>query len=186
MSKQSLQEVKCPKTHRLTPQVTFPTSAKYDTLTVTCKSSLVHACFHTHTYIHILSRTLAHSHALRGQDSPPIILVKGFNYTAPTPVINPSPLFLGRHLNPLPKGGRQGRKVHIWQGGPRNQSSPVWLLGEKVQGSRRGWGEKGGGQRGQWFPGSQARYSSSFWAGLATWRVGQRAVVGGQVVRQER
>lgn len=144
---------------------------------------------HTHTHIHILSRTLAHSRALRGQDSPLIILVKGFNYTAPTPVINPSPLFLGRCLNPLPKGGCQGRKTEMSTSGREDPGTRVAQCGywvRRSRGSRRGWGERGGGQRGRWFPGSQARYSSSSRAGLATWRVGQRAVVGGQVVRQER
>lgn len=136
MSKPSLQEVKCPKTHRLTVQPTVLTTAKYGTLTVTHRSSHVHTCSHTH--VHTLNLmdicTLTHS---EGQGSPPIILVKGFNYTIPTPVINLPTPFRGRCLDPLPKGWRQGRGVKMSTSGREDLGTRVSQCGCLVSRSGR-------------------------------------------------
>ena len=137
MSKPSLQEVKCPKTHRLTPQPTVLTTAKYGALTVTRKSSHVHTCSHTHMSTHSVSWTLAHSHTLRRPRLSSHHLGQVFNYTTPTPVINPPTPFQGRCLDPLPKGWCQGRGAKMSTSGREDLGTRVTQCGCLVSRSRR-------------------------------------------------
>lgn len=59
---------------------------------LSCPHALTHTHQHVHTHSHVHSHGHLHTHTLsEDRDSPPTIMVKGFNYTTPTPVINPPP-----------------------------------------------------------------------------------------------
>lgn len=79
--------------HTLTNALTHPNLSTHlhtYTNTSTHSHTLTHP--HTRTYTCTHSHGHLHTHTLsEDQDSPPTILVKGFNYPAPTPVINPPP-----------------------------------------------------------------------------------------------
>lgn len=111
----------CLHTHTRTP--THPH-------TLTHPNRSTHSHIHMHSlswaFAHSLLWTLAHSHS-EDQDSPPTILVKSFNYTTPTPVIN-SPPPTGEMSGLASQGYAprpSGQDVHIWQARPGYRSSPA-------------------------------------------------------------
>ena len=143
--------MKCPKTHRLTPQPKSSPTAKCDTLSHTQILSGPHILTPPHVHILTLmdSCTLTYS---EDQDSPAIILVKGFNYPTPAPVINPPPTSRGDVWTRFPRAGAKAERARcpLLAGRPRVPEGPRVAIGWTGPGeSRRGWGEtEGGGQRG--------------------------------------
>lgn len=113
-------------THPLTPTCAYThahTHTNIPALTPirTCLHALTHTPPRALTHAHTNTPSHGHLHA-RGlsehQDSP-IILVKGFNYAAPTPVISPPPA-PEEESGPASQGQAprpRGQDVHIWQGG---------------------------------------------------------------------
>lgn len=96
--------------------------------TPTCPHTHTYTCTHFHGHLHTHSYGHLHIHTLsEDQDSPPTILVKSFNYTTPTPVIN-SPPPTGEMSGLASQGYAprpSGQDVHIWQARPGYRSSPA-------------------------------------------------------------
>ena len=159
----------------LTPPPSTSTRTRAHPDTATC----THSCTSTHPHARTYSHARLHAHRLsERQDSPPIILVKGFNYATPTPVINPPPS-PEEVSGPASQGQAprpRGQDVHIWQGGPGYLSSPAWPLGRQVQGSQRE--SRVGSKRRRWAEGSGAPQGIMPATGappqLAKWRLGKR------------
>lgn len=115
-------------THPLTPTCAYThvhTHTNIPALTPirTCLHALTHtpprALTHTHAHTNTPSHGHLHARGLSEHQDSPIILVKGFNYAAPTPVISPPPA-PEEESGPASQGQAprpRGQDVHIWQGG---------------------------------------------------------------------
>lgn len=121
---------------------------------------------HTHTCTH--SHGCLHTHTLsEDRDSPPTIMVKGFNYTTPTPVINPPPS-RGGVWTRFPRVGAKARRLRSPSGredlGTRVAQCSCWASRSRGFQERMGSREEGR-QRGWILPGNQACYNCSFQTG---------------------
>lgn len=174
--------MECSNIHRLTPHCQV-----WHTHAHTHTKVLSHPHTLTYTAICPCTRSRGHVHTQNTKTLFAIVLVKGFNHNAPAPVINPPPTPEEMSGSTCPEQAPrlEGQGVHICQGGPGYQSSPVWLLGKQVQGVQ---GEDGvrekevGGEGGASQEIRPALAAKSSWTSQMT--IGQRAAVGGQEDRR--
>lgn len=164
--------------------VHMPTCPPYPhALTHTNTSARTHAHMPTCTLAHAYSHGHLHAHRLSEHQDAPIILVKGFNYATPTPVINPPPS-PEEVSGPASQGRRQGREAKMSTSGREDVGTGAAQHGFWANRSRRikenqGWGQReGGGQKALEPPRESGRYSCSTWTGQMA--IGQQLAVGGR------